>query len=129
MLDLHEATRAKRWLESARRLADWMIERFYSDDDGFYFTSHEHEDLILRFKDPLDGSTPSGNGVASSVLLRLGRIDRNKKYIRVAESTLNHFGDLMRQRPRETESMLEALGYLRDLEKAQTKVNKRPFSR
>mgnify|MGYP001183002613 CR=1 FL=1 len=108
MLDLHDATRAKRWLESARRLTDWMVDRFYSEDDGFYFTSHDHEELLTRFKEPLDGGTPSGNGIAGSVLLRLGRLDRNKKYIRVAESTLNHFGGLMSQKPRQTESLLES---------------------
>jgi len=129
MLDLHEATLAKRWLESSRRLTDWMIERFYSEEDGFYFTPHDHEELLKRIKDPLDSATPSGNGVATSVLLRLARLERNKKYMRIAESTLNHFGELMETNPRGTESLLEGLFQLREIERSRTETEQETFPR
>jgi uncharacterized protein YyaL (SSP411 family) len=129
LLDLYSATRAKRWLETARRLADWMIERFYSEDHGFYFTSHDHEELIIRTIEPTDGATPSGAGVAAIVLLRLGRLDRNKKYVRIAEATINHFGGTMTRFARGTETLLEALYMQRDIEKNRSETEQEAFPR
>ena len=36
-----------------------------------FFTSNDHEELIVRNKDFFDNATPSGNSVAADVLLKL----------------------------------------------------------
>ena len=52
-----------------------MIDRFSdSDDGGFFYTSDVHEPLIARSKDSQDNATPSGNALAATCLLRLGRL-------------------------------------------------------
>lgn len=107
-LDLYEATHLSRWLDSAKRFAQWMVERFSVEGGGFYFTSHDHEQLIVRTCDPLDKAIPSGNGVATIVLLRLARIERSSAMLNVAEKTLVTFANVMTKYRRGTESLLYA---------------------
>ena len=53
-------------LEFARKLADALLEQFEdAEAGGFFFTSHDHEQLIQRPKPPHDNATPSGNAVAA----------------------------------------------------------------
>ena len=55
-------------LAFARALADRLLGQFEDPDNGgFFFTSHDHEKLILRNKPGHDNATPSGNGVAAIV--------------------------------------------------------------
>src|SRR3989440_2304111 len=80
LADVYEATFDVRWLRSAGELADRMIEQFAdAEGGGFFTTGRDHEELIIRLKDLHDGSTPSGNAMAVTALLRLaellGRID------------------------------------------------------
>jgi uncharacterized protein YyaL (SSP411 family) len=76
-------------LEEATRLADVMIDEFWDKENGgFYFTSHDHEELIIRNKDLTDNATPSGNSVAADVFLRLSKIVSDEKYSRYATKIL-----------------------------------------
>ena len=66
-----------------------MITEFWDDENGgFYFTSNDHEELIVRNKDFFDNATPSGNSVASDVLLKLAKFYCEEKYERFAASVL-----------------------------------------
>ncbi len=76
-------------LDFAIELADAMLKQFYDQQNGgFYFTSHQHEALIHRPKDYADEAMPSGNGVAAKVLLRLGHLIGDRRYIDSAIATL-----------------------------------------
>jgi uncharacterized protein YyaL (SSP411 family) len=76
-------------LEFARQLADVLLEQFEDPDDGgFFFTAADHEKLIHRSKTFGDESVPSGNGVAASVLCRLGYLLGELPYLDAAERTL-----------------------------------------
>lgn len=55
---------------------------------GFYFTADDHEKLIQRPRPWMDEATPSGNGVAAQLLLRLGYLLGETRYLDAAESTL-----------------------------------------
>ena len=60
-------------LEFARQLTDVLLAQFEDGESGgFFFTAADHEQLIHRSKTFSDDSLPSGNGVAASVLCRLG---------------------------------------------------------
>ena len=61
-------------LEFARQLADVLLDaiRGCRDSGGFFFTAAGSRALIHRSKTFADESLPSGNGVAASVLCRLG---------------------------------------------------------
>ncbi|MDH3637865.1 MAG: thioredoxin domain-containing protein [Gammaproteobacteria bacterium] len=76
-------------LEFAIELAERVLNRFRDEEHGgFYFTSDDHETLILRHKPTTDDDTPSGNGIAARVLLRLGHLLGEQRYLDAARATL-----------------------------------------
>ena len=79
-------------LDFAVALADVLLDRFEDRErGGFFFTSHDHEQLILRPKPGYDNATPSGNGVAALALLRLGHLVGELRYLQAAERTIGLF--------------------------------------
>ena len=55
---------------------------------GFYFTSIDHEQLLVRSKSFGDDAMPSGNGIAAQALSYLGLLTANTTYLQSAENTL-----------------------------------------
>ena len=66
------------------------VRKHFADErsGGFYFTSDDHEALIHRSKALGDDATPSGNGVAAQVLLRMGWLLGRSDWLQDAERTL-----------------------------------------
>ena len=75
-------------LALACELADAMLARFADPGGGFYFTADDHEALIHRPKPLADEATPSGNGVAVRVLVCLGSLLGETRYLEAARRTL-----------------------------------------
>jgi len=91
-------------------LADCMLEHFQdTTDGGFFFTADDHETLIHRPKTLSDDATPSGNGVAASLLQRLGLLLGNTRYLEAAERTLRSAWPAMERYPYAHCSLLQAL--------------------
>jgi uncharacterized protein YyaL (SSP411 family) len=86
-LDLYEVTGDPRRALLARALADGMIEAFWEEGEGFFFTPRDGEALITRSKDPYDNAVPSGASMACRALLRLGTLV-DVKYTEIAEKEL-----------------------------------------
>ncbi|RPH60255.1 MAG: thioredoxin domain-containing protein, partial [Burkholderiales bacterium] len=79
-------------LRFACALADVVLAQFEDPrDGGFFFTSHDHEALVLRPKSGHDGATASGNGVAVLHLQRLGHLVGEARYLQAAERALSLF--------------------------------------
>src|SRR5688500_13011553 len=68
-----------------------------------------HERLIARHKDVQDSSVPSGNALAATMLVRLGKLCGRSDYLDAAQATLSSFAALMEQYPTATGQMLLAL--------------------
>jgi uncharacterized protein YyaL (SSP411 family) len=86
LLALLQAQLRSEDLDFAVRLADALLERFEDREaGGFFFTSHDHEALILRTKPGHDHATPSGNGVAALSLQRMGHLLGEPRYLACAE--------------------------------------------
>jgi uncharacterized protein len=112
LVSLYEATFAPRWLTEAGRLAEVMIEQFWdSADPGFFFTGKDHEALIARVKDFHDSSTPSGNAMAATALLRLARLTGRADFQEKAELTLRAARALMEKSSMAAGQMLMALDF------------------
>ena len=110
LLDLHQATQEARWGVEAERLTRVMIELFWDDDGGaFYTTSHRHERLIARLKDSHDGATPSGNAVAVGALQRLAALTGDVDFAGYAERTLEVFSGQITAQPSAFTEMLLGL--------------------
>jgi len=88
VLALLEARWCNDDLQMLIALLDVMLEHFAADDGGFYFTADDHEKLIQRPRPWMDEATPSGNGIAAQVLLRVGYLLGNSRYVDAAEKTL-----------------------------------------
>ncbi|MFV1968518.1 MAG: thioredoxin domain-containing protein [Pirellulaceae bacterium] len=100
LVTLYEAGFDERWIDNAVQLADIMLARFAdSQRGGFFFTADDHEQLISRQKDWLDSSVPSGNGMAATVLIRLGKLCGRSDYLEAAERTLKLAAAVMEKSP------------------------------
>lgn len=77
------------YLQWTVELADAMLQHFFdANNGGFFFTADDHEKLLYRPKIMMDEAIPSGNGVAVRVLLTLGYLLGEPRYINAAEKTL-----------------------------------------
>jgi hypothetical protein len=100
LLDVLEATQDPRYLERAQAITDAMLAHFWdAKDGGFFFTSDDHEALIVRSKPAFDGSIPTGNSVATRALLRLHHYTAHPVYLERAEAVLRLYAGAMRQQP------------------------------
>jgi len=89
LLDVFEINPNYEYLDLAKKLAIDLIEHFWDPEHGsFYMTADNHEKLIIRPKSNYDLSLPSGNSVASGVLLRLYHILHEKKFLDVATTIM-----------------------------------------
>ena len=96
-------------LDFACDLLEVMLARFEDTAGGFYFTASDHERLIHRSKTFADDSMPAGNGVAASVLCRMGYLMGELRYLKAAERTLEAGWTSMREYGPGHMSMLNAL--------------------
>jgi uncharacterized protein YyaL (SSP411 family) len=97
-------------LEFAGRLTDAVLSHFEDPEGGgFFFTADDHEQLIHRSKTYSDDSIPSGNGVAASVLCRLGYLCGEIRYLDAAERTLRAGWPMLQQYPQAHMSLVNAL--------------------
>ncbi|HKP73777.1 MAG TPA: thioredoxin domain-containing protein [Pyrinomonadaceae bacterium] len=100
LLSLYEATGATRWLTESLSLTNEMIEEFWdAEEGGFFYTSKRGERLIVRNKDYMDNATPSGNSVASELLLRLAILTENQDFQRKAVTIFRLLRDQMARYP------------------------------
>jgi hypothetical protein len=100
LLDVHAATLARRWLDSARALADEMLRLFWDDAlEGFYDTGADHERLIVRPRNLFDNAVPCGSSVAIETLLRLAVLTGHAEYEARALRALRSMADLMAKHP------------------------------
>jgi uncharacterized protein YyaL (SSP411 family) len=112
LLATYRATLDSRWLEEALRLADVMVSEF-SDADGvgFFDTAVDHGTPVARPRDLHDGATPSGNGVAADVLLRLGAMTGREDFTERATALLRAMVSTMREHPLAAGRYLGALDF------------------
>lgn len=97
-------------LQFAQKLADVLLEQFEDQAlGGFFFTSHDHEQLIHRPKPGYDSATPSGNGIAAHAMQRLGHVTGDMRYLEAAERTLRLFYTAFEHQPGGFKSLLFAL--------------------
>ena len=113
LIELYQVSGEDRYLHAARGLADAMITEFWDEENGgFFFTSNDHEELIVRNKDFVDNATPSGNSVAADVLLRLAKFYGDEKYERFAVTTLRLAAGQIRRFPNGFGRALSAIEFL-----------------
>jgi uncharacterized protein YyaL (SSP411 family) len=89
LLDVFELDSNPIYLEKAIKYTDFMLQHFWDPvDRTLYFTSDDHEQLIVRTKSLYDLAIPSGNSVAASDLLRLYHLTQKNDYLEKAEQIM-----------------------------------------
>ena len=112
VIELYEATLEPAHLDFAIELAEAMIAKFYdAKNGGFWQSTADAKDLILRVKDDHDGAEPSGNSVATLALLKLAAITGREDFRKPAEATLRLFAHRLQNFPQAMPFMLHALDF------------------
>jgi uncharacterized protein len=110
---LAEATGAAAWIAEARAAADDLLDRFWDQEDGGFFTTGgDGERLIVRSKDTYDGATPSANSVAAVALLRLGALTGESRYTDAGTAVCRLLEGLMAKQPLAFTNLLVAVDLL-----------------
>jgi len=113
LIDVYESDFNPRWLQEADRLAQRMLEHFWDDERaGFFFTSDDHTDLLVRTRASQDGATPSGASVAALALLRLAKYRDRADYYDRTQAMLEAQYRYLAEVPRAFLKMLVAVDFM-----------------
>ncbi len=112
LLELYQLSFDEKWFVEACRLADIVLERFKTNDGGFYDTSDDHEALIIRPRNLQDNVTPSGNAMMAKQLLRLSAYTGQARYDQAGRDILKLLTDAMAQYPQAFAESLNATDML-----------------
>jgi uncharacterized protein len=96
-------------LEFAQELVDVLLRHFEDERGGFFFTADDHERLIHKPKPFIDEAVPAGNGVAALVLLALGHLLGEQRYLDAAERTVRAGLHMLERYPDAHATLLRAL--------------------
>lgn len=123
LLSIYEITQERRYLELSMEITNKALELFWDSAGwGFYDSAVEGQGLLkLRLKNLQDTPTQSVNGSAGLLLLTLGTISGEGKFIDYGEKTLQAFARFVREVPMVSHSYLISLyAYLRGIYKVET---------
>lgn len=101
LLALHDTTADEQWLTAAENLQAKQFDLFWDKaGKGFYFTSHDHEELIARTKNSYDAVIPAGNSVSALNLIALAERTGKQEYRERAGELFGAFAGVYRDSPR-----------------------------
>ncbi len=112
LVDLYETDFDPSWLRKAGDLTDQMLAEFGDTGrGGFYQTDGRDSSVLIRSKDDYDGAEPSGNSMATLLLLRLAALTGQELYRVAGERTLAAFAGRLESQPTALPQMLCALDW------------------
>ncbi|MBM37620.1 MAG: thioredoxin domain-containing protein [Woeseia sp.] len=110
LLELLQSNWQTENLNFAIQIADLLLEYFEDKENGaFFFTAKDQDKLIYTPKPIIDEALPSGNGVATFSLQRLGYLIGEKRYINAAENSLKCTWESIEKYPHGHVTLLKAL--------------------
>lgn len=109
LIALHEATGEKEWLQMAQQITEKQLELFWDEQQGgFFFTSADHEQLIVRGKLFHEGARPSGSAVAAENLIYLAKATGDDSYRDKAQRTVRSAARILSRSPAAAPRMVMA---------------------
>ncbi len=115
LLDAFEWSQRSQYLERARQVVDVMLERYLERESGALLDRPSGEDGAGLLKEPhlpiVDAPSPSGNGVAALVLLRLSALVGSGAYRERALGILGAFAGSARQMPTAVATYMRAIDW------------------
>ncbi len=111
LLDLFEVKADPKYLELSQLLVNTLVKDFWDPTScTFFMTSKNHEQLIIRPKNDHDLSLPSGNSVATYVLLRLAHILQRDDYKDIVTNVIEAQGESAAENPFAFGYLLNVIG-------------------
>ena len=109
-ISLYEATEKKKHLDIALRLAE-KIEQLFWDDalGGFFYTSKNTKDVLIRTKHSTDNPNPSGNSIVCEAFSKLYLFTKDNNYLKKIENTFRIFAQNISSNPVYHAGMLNSL--------------------
>ena len=111
LIELYETTFEAEYLHKAVALTRDMIEYFWDEKGGFYFTANDIEEVLIRSKEVYDGAYPSGNSVAALNLLNLARLTGKTEFEEKGAQMLQAFSSPILKAPLAHVQMMNALDF------------------
>lgn len=109
LLALHRADGDAKWLTAAKELQTKQDELFWDEKQGGYFyTSSDHQTLLIRSKQPADNAVPAGNSVAAENLVYLASATGDNSYRDRAEKAILSASGLLKDYPVYSPRLLRA---------------------
>lgn len=91
LIALYEATFEVHWLNEAKALTNYSLDKFYDDKSGmFFFNSSDDEQLIARKTEVSDNVIPASNSSMAKGLFYLGHYFDNQHYLDISKQMLNN---------------------------------------
>ena len=100
LTELYQSTFETDYLEKALELNTSLIEHYWdAKSGGFYFTSDEDEEVLLRSREGHDSAIPSGNSVQMTNLIRFSMITGDDSLKEMAYQLANAFAEDVERGP------------------------------
>jgi len=113
LIELYQADFDSKYIEIAAMLSDYQIAHFWDiENHGFFFTSDNSEELIIRSKEIYDGAIPSGNSVSAYNFIRLGKILSRVDYEDIAFKTIDAFAYNLNRYSTGSSMLLQAISLI-----------------
>jgi uncharacterized protein YyaL (SSP411 family) len=109
-LRLSELTGRALWRERARAAADQLLDLFWDEDaGGFFSTGRDGEVLVVRPKEFLDGALPATNSIAVTALLRVNAVVDDPRIDEAVDRTVTLARPLLERHPGALADLVAAL--------------------
>ncbi len=113
LIELYQASFRPEYLRWALRFQNKInIDFWDKENGGYFFTTEQKDDLIVRMKEIYDGAIPSGNSVALWNLVRLSHLSGEHRLSEFAEKTSSAFFNEVSFSPSAYSMFLIGLGSL-----------------
>ena len=112
LLSLYQTTYDLAFAEEAKALQEKMMERFWDEENGgFFSTPNDSDELPVRPKELYDGAIPSANSVALSNLVFLFRLTGDPLWEKRAQGQIRAFAGTVKSQPQAFTYFLCALDF------------------
>lgn len=112
LMELYSATFEIDYLKYAFDLNETLCDHFLDEKSGgFYFTSDNAEEIILRKKEGYDSAVPSGNSVQMMNLLKMAHISEDESLKKIAFGIESYFAQKVERSPLAHTNLINAIYY------------------
>ena len=112
LIELYESTFKPEYLATALELNQLLLLHFSDKENGGFFqTSDQSEEVLVRNKEVFDGAIPSGNSIAMLNLIRLARLTGNPNLEQEARRIAQAFAENILVSPAYYTQFLSALDF------------------